>query len=128
MSSKKYIETQMSDRQRDIMWGLFMKGTNCNGRLWVTFGDVEDAVADLLKDERTIIATIKYSDEMPEFVEASEPHGALIDRTAFVKLLDAYIDRMIDQVGNPAFINGLRQVRKQLMAVDVIVPETEEFT
>jgi len=128
MSSKKYIETQMSDRQHNIMWELFMKGINRDGRSWVTFGDVEDAVADLLKDERTITATIKCSDEMPEFVEAPKPHGALIDRTAFVKLLDAYIDRMIDQLGNPAFINGLRQVRKQLMVVDVIVPETEEFT
>lgn len=51
MSSEKYLNAakKMNDRQRKIMGDLFMKGVNHDGHSWNTYGDVEDAVADLLE-------------------------------------------------------------------------------
>lgn len=53
MSSDKYrsIWDKMTPRQRDVMWELWMQATNHDGHAWVTFGQVEDAVAELLSEE-----------------------------------------------------------------------------
>lgn len=51
MSTKKYRKAypRMTDAQKDAMYALFMKGTNReDGHVWVTFSDVEDAVADIV--------------------------------------------------------------------------------
>ena len=50
MSSKKYQEAydNMTDKQKDVMWELWMQATNRDGHAWVTFGQVEDAVAEIL--------------------------------------------------------------------------------
>lgn len=52
MSSEKYIKTEMSEKQRKVMINLYLKGINHDGHSWNTFGDIEDAVADLLRLER----------------------------------------------------------------------------
>lgn len=52
MSSEKYIKTEMSEKQRKVMTNLYLKGINHDGHSWNTFGDIEDAVADLLRLER----------------------------------------------------------------------------
>lgn len=57
MSSDKYIKVAetMNDKQKNIMWNLFMSGKNFDdGRSWVTFQDAEDAVAEILMAERGI--------------------------------------------------------------------------
>lgn len=50
MSSKAYQDAYryaLTSEQRDIMFDLFMKGVNHDGHSWVTFSDVEEAVAAL---------------------------------------------------------------------------------
>lgn len=50
MSTKKYIEASvaMNRQQHEAMLRLYDKGTNHDGHTWVTFSDVEDAVADII--------------------------------------------------------------------------------
>jgi hypothetical protein len=51
MSSEKYINARsklMNDKQCQIMMQLFMKGINHDGHSWNKFGDIEDAVADIV--------------------------------------------------------------------------------
>lgn len=50
MSCKEYIECyeKMTDRQKDTMYDLYMSGVNYDGHVWVTYGEVERAVAKLL--------------------------------------------------------------------------------
>ena len=52
MSSVKYqrIYDRMTEIQKQIMADLYMKGINHDGHSWNTYGDIEDAVADLLKN------------------------------------------------------------------------------
>lgn len=52
MSSEKYQKAYelMNDKQKSIMYKLYMKGVNHDGHTWNTFGDIEDAVADILKE------------------------------------------------------------------------------
>lgn len=55
MSSEKYLNARtklMNDKQCQIMVNLFMKGVNHDGHSWNTFGDIEDAVADLMEAGR----------------------------------------------------------------------------
>lgn len=49
MSSVKYQKAYdgMTEKQRQIMANLYMKGINHDGHSWNTYGDIEDAVADL---------------------------------------------------------------------------------
>lgn len=51
MSSEKYQDAYkgMNEKQKLIMYDLFMKGYNHDGHSWNTYGDIEDAVADLLE-------------------------------------------------------------------------------
>ena len=51
MSTKAYIEASklMTDEQHDIMYDLFMEGVNFeDGHVYVTYTQVEDAVAKLI--------------------------------------------------------------------------------
>ena len=52
MSSVKYqrIYDRMTEIQKQIMADLYMKGINHDGHSWNTYGDIEDAVADLLEN------------------------------------------------------------------------------
>lgn len=52
MSSVKYqrIYDRMTEIQKQIMADLHMKGINHDGHSWNTYGDIEDAVADLLEN------------------------------------------------------------------------------
>ena len=59
MSSSEYLNTYkyMSDSQRDAMSDLYMKGVNYDieghgSHVWVTYTDVEETVAKLLKKSR----------------------------------------------------------------------------
>ena len=51
MSSVKYQKAndRMTEKQKQIMANLYMKGINHDGHSCNTYGDIEDAVADLLK-------------------------------------------------------------------------------
>ena len=51
MSSIKYQKAydRMTEKQKQIMANLYMKGINHDGHSWNTYGDIEDAVADLLE-------------------------------------------------------------------------------
>ena len=51
MSSVKYQKAydRMTEKQKQIMANLYMKGVNHDGHSWNTYGDIEDAVADLLE-------------------------------------------------------------------------------
>ena len=51
MSSVKYqsVYDMMTERQKQIMAALYMRGINHSGHSWNTYGDIEDAVADLLE-------------------------------------------------------------------------------
>ena len=53
MSSVKYQRAydRMTERQKQRMADLYMKGTNHDGHSWNTYGDIEEAVADLLENE-----------------------------------------------------------------------------
>lgn len=52
MSSVKYQKAydRMTEKQKQIMDDLYMKGINHDGHSWNTYGDIEDAVADLLEE------------------------------------------------------------------------------
>lgn len=52
MSSVKYqrIYDRMTEIQKQIMDDLYMKGIYYDGHSWNTYGDIEDAVADLLEN------------------------------------------------------------------------------
>lgn len=52
MSSIKYQRAydRMSEKQKQIMADLYLKGINRDGHSWCTYGDIEDAVADLLEN------------------------------------------------------------------------------
>ena len=52
MSKKSYAEIydKMSNKQKDAMANLYMSGINNDGHTWVTYGDVEEAVAIIVKD------------------------------------------------------------------------------
>jgi len=56
MSDTGYIEVfeDMTERQKKIMYELYMKGFNANGHVWVTYGDVEKAVGELLSGEEKV--------------------------------------------------------------------------
>lgn len=41
----------MTERQKRVMADLYMKGFNANGHVWCTYGDIEDAVVELLANE-----------------------------------------------------------------------------
>ena len=51
MSSVKYQKAydRMTEKQKQIMANLYMKGINHDCHSWNTYGDIEDAVADLLE-------------------------------------------------------------------------------
>ena len=51
MSSVKYQKAYdgMTEKQKQIMANLYMKGINHDGHSWNTYGDIEEAVADLLE-------------------------------------------------------------------------------
>jgi hypothetical protein len=51
MSSVKYQKAydRMTEKQKQIMANLYLKGINHDGHSWNTYGDIEDAVADLLE-------------------------------------------------------------------------------
>lgn len=53
MSSKAYQEaySSMTDKQKDIMYDLFMKGVNYDGHVMNKFCDIEDAVAGIVKEQ-----------------------------------------------------------------------------
>lgn len=46
MSAKEYQEAweYMTEKEKDLMWELYMTGINKNGHSWVTYGDVEKTV------------------------------------------------------------------------------------
>ena len=52
MSKKSYAEIydKMSNKQKDAMANLYMSEINNDGHTWVTYGDVEEAVAIIVKD------------------------------------------------------------------------------
>lgn len=54
MSSEKFQKAYelMNDKQKSTMYKLYMKGENHDGHTWNTFTDVEDAVADILSENR----------------------------------------------------------------------------
>lgn len=54
MSSKLFIETYdtLNHEQKDILHELYMTGENHDGHVWVTYGDVEDAIAMLIIEDR----------------------------------------------------------------------------
>lgn len=52
MSDKLYIKMyeNLTDKQKDIMTDLYMKGVNKDGHTYVTYTDVEHTVALLIKE------------------------------------------------------------------------------
>ena len=52
MSKKSYAEIydKMSNKQKDAMANLYMSGITNDGHTWVTYDDVEEAVAIIVKD------------------------------------------------------------------------------
>ena len=54
MSCKSFIEEydRLNDEQRGILFNLYMSGFNRDGHVWVTYGDVEEAIAKLIIAER----------------------------------------------------------------------------
>ena len=54
MSCKLFIDTYdtLNDEQKEILYNLYMTGINQDGHSWVTYGDVEEAVAKMIIAER----------------------------------------------------------------------------
>lgn len=54
MSCKLFIDTYdtLNDEQKEILYNLYMNGINRDGHSWVTYGNVEEAVAKLIIAER----------------------------------------------------------------------------
>lgn len=50
MSAKEYREAfnHMTDEEHELMWDLFMSGINWDGHTWVTYGDVEKVVGQII--------------------------------------------------------------------------------
>ena len=50
MSAKEYQKAYfyMTDREKSIMGDLFMTGINRDGHCWVTFGNVEAVVGEII--------------------------------------------------------------------------------
>jgi len=50
MSCKDYQKAyeHMTTEEKNIMYDLFMKGINHDGHSWVTYGDVEKAVGQII--------------------------------------------------------------------------------
>ena len=42
----------MTEKQKNAMYDLWMTAVNYDGHAWVTYGDVEHTVAELLEDRR----------------------------------------------------------------------------
>ena len=59
MSAPEYIKAYkfMSEKQKDAMHDLYMTGINGEGHTWVTYTDVEKAVAKI------IMATVEWKDD-----------------------------------------------------------------
>lgn len=95
MSSKKYQEAfpKMTDRQHMIMWDLFEKSVNHDGHAWNTFGDVEDAVADLI-DDVDVNKNIKVAEVRIVADQTLERYRNSIPRKAFEKAIAEIIDIM----------------------------------
>lgn len=51
MSAKEYQEAYqfMTDKEKELMYDLFMSGINHDGHAWVTYGDVEKVVGQIIK-------------------------------------------------------------------------------
>ena len=51
MSAKEYQEAypHMTDKEKKLMYDLFMSGINHDGHSWVTYGDVEKVVGQIIK-------------------------------------------------------------------------------
>ena len=54
MSCQEYIDChkKMTEKQKNAMYDLWMTAVNYDGHAWVTYGDVEHTVAELLEDRR----------------------------------------------------------------------------
>lgn len=54
MSCKLFLETYdtLNNEQKEILHNLYMTGENHDGHSWVTYGNVEEAVAKLIIAER----------------------------------------------------------------------------
>lgn len=50
MSAKEYQEAyeHMTDKEKKLMEDLYMSGINHDGHSWVTFGDVEKVVGQIV--------------------------------------------------------------------------------
>lgn len=50
MSAREYIEAYriMTDKERELMADLYMSGFNKDGHVWVTYGDVEKVVGQII--------------------------------------------------------------------------------
>ena len=73
MSSKAYREAYqlMTEKQKDIMHELYMKGVNHDGHSWCTFTDIEDAVAGIIKNGYTQQwIPSECGENIPEFGDA----------------------------------------------------------
>lgn len=55
MSAKEFVEAYplMTEKEKDIMYELWMSGINHDGHTWVTYGDVEKVVGQIIKDRIT---------------------------------------------------------------------------
>lgn len=54
MSCKKFIDIYdtLNGEQKGILFNLYLTGENHDGHSWVTYGNVEEAVAKLIIAER----------------------------------------------------------------------------
>lgn len=95
MSSKKYQAAfrKMTDRQHMIMWDLFEKSVNHDGHAWNTFGDIENAVADLI-DDVDVNRNIKVAEVQIIADQTLERYRNSIPRKAFEKAIAEIIDVM----------------------------------
>lgn len=50
MSAKRYQKALqfMTNKEKDLMTDLYMSGINCNGHIYVTFGDVEKVIRAII--------------------------------------------------------------------------------
>lgn len=50
MSAKEYLEAvnYMTDEEHELMGNLYMSGINWDGHTWVTYGDVEKVVGQII--------------------------------------------------------------------------------
>lgn len=76
-----------------IMWDLFEKSVNHDGHAWNTFGDIENAVADLI-DDVDVNRNIKVSEVQIIADQTLEHYRNSIPRKAFEKAIAEIIDIM----------------------------------